>query len=251
MAIRYDSQLRSEIRRTVKAFNAKIRRLESKGVSAALLPDSVSSKELQAGFNNRRDLRTRLQQLQEFTSAGETYKSEGGLVGTNQLFMYRQGEANKAVREINKEYQQTLKLDTRYPMMQGEYVNNLKSKMDYLSRDVEKMDIRQINIFNKNLLTPEERTVKNEQFYRSYIKMVFYDGYRGAIDPATMAKITELIYQIPPERLLQLYNTVPAIRGIADKYMQLKMQSNNVSDDEVQAYADSAIATLEEEISKQ
>lgn len=250
MAIRYDSQLRSEIRRTVKSFNAKILRLEAKGVSAALLPDSVSSKELQAGFNNRRDLRTRLSQLQDFTSAGETYKSEGGLVGTNQLFMYRQGEANKAVKEINKEYQKTLKLDTRYPMMQGEYVNNLKSKMDYLSRDVEKMDIRQINIFNKNLLTPEERTKQNEQFYQNYIKMLFFDGYRGAVDPQTMSKLIDLIYQLPPNELLKLYYTEPAIRGISDIYLKFKYESGS-ADDEVKEYIRSAQASLEEAVSKQ
>ena len=250
MAIRYDSQLRGEIRRTVKAFNAKVRRLEAKGVSAALLPDSVSSKEIQQGFQNRKDLRTRLQQLQEFTSAGETFKSEGGLVGTNKLFMYRQGEANKAVKEINKQYQKTLQLDTRYPMMQGEYVNNLKSKMDYLSRDIQKMDVSQVKIFNKNLLTPEERSKRNETFYQNYIKMVFYDGYRGAIDPDTVKELTDLIYQIPPEKLLELYNTNPAIRGIADKYIEYKMQSGTITDAELQDYLNSATAVLLEELNK-
>ena len=250
MAIRYDSQLRGEIRRTVKSFNAKIRRLEAKGVSSALLPDSVSSKELREGFANRRDLRTRLQQLQEFTSAGETYQSEGGLVGTNKLFMYRQGEANKAVKEINKQYLRALNPNTMYPMMQGEYVNNLKSKMDYLSRDIEKMDIRQVKIFNKNLLTPEERTRRNEAFYQSYIKMVFYDGYRGAIDPDTVKELTDLIYKIPPEKLLELYNTNPAIRGIADKYIEYKMQAGTITDAELQDYINSATAVLMEELSK-
>lgn len=250
MAIRYDSQLRGEIRRTVKSFNAKIRRLEAKGVSSALLPDSVSSKELREGFANRRDLRTRLQQLQEFTSAGETFTSEGGLVGTNKLFMYRQGEANKAVKEINKQYLRALNPNTMYPMMQGEYVNNLKSKMDYLSRDIEKMDIRQVQIFNKNLLTPEERTRRNEAFYQSYIKMVFYDGYRGAIDPDTVKELTELIYKIPPEKLLELYNTNPAIRGIADKYVEYKMQAGTITDAEIQDYLNSATAVLLEELSK-
>ena len=66
MAIRYDSQLKAEIRKTVKAFNAKIRRLEQKGVSAALLPEAVSSKEIQRGITNRKDLRERLKQLPEY-----------------------------------------------------------------------------------------------------------------------------------------------------------------------------------------
>ena len=104
MAIRYDSQLKAEIRRTVKSFNAKIRRLEAKGVTSALLPDTVSSKEIQQGITNRRELRKRLQQLQEFSSAGTATESEGGLIGTDILFEYRQGEANRAIKEINKEY---------------------------------------------------------------------------------------------------------------------------------------------------
>ena len=247
MAIRYDSQLKAQIRKTVKSFNAKIRRLEAKGVTSALLPETVSSKEIQQGFNNRKDLRTRLQQLEDFTSAGQTFESEGGLIGTNQLFMYRQGEANKAVKEIDKEYEKTLNLDTRYPMMQGEYVNNLKSKMDYLSRDVQKMDIRQINIFNKNLLTPEQRTKQNEQFYQNYMKMLFFDAYRGAIDPLTMSKITELIYQLSPSDLLKLYYTEPAIRGIADMYLKYKYESGN-GEDEIKEYVQSAEAALQEAV---
>ena len=105
MAIRYDSQLKAEIRRTVKAFNAKIRRLENKGVSAALLPDSISSKEIQQGIRSRSDLRKRLKELQEFSSAGIATESEGGLIGTDILFQYRQGEANRAIAEIKKEYE--------------------------------------------------------------------------------------------------------------------------------------------------
>ena len=250
MAIRYDSQLRSDIRQTVKSFNAKIRRLEAKGVSSALLPDKVSSKELQQGFNNRQDLRTRLQQLQEFTSAGDVYKSEGGVVGTNKLFMYRQGEANKAVKEINKEYQKHLKLDTRYPMMQGEYVNNLKAKMDYLSRDIQKMDVRQIQIFNKNVLTPEDRTRRNEVFYDSFIKMVFADAYAVSADPALLSEIMDLIYQIEPNKLLELYNTDPAIRGIRDIYIQLKAERGELSQAAVNDYLESAKSSFKEAVNK-
>ena len=103
MAIRYDSQLNAELRRAIRSFNAKIKRLENKGVSASLLPDKVSTKEIKAGILNRRDLRERMNQLNEFSSAGAVTESEGGLMGTDILFQYRQGEANKAVKEINKE----------------------------------------------------------------------------------------------------------------------------------------------------
>ena len=222
MAIRYDSQLNKQIRDAVKSFNAKVRRLESKGVTSALLPKKISSKEIKAGIRERGDLRTRIAQLQEFTSAGDVFKSEGGIIGTPQLFQYRQGEANKAVKEINKEYQKVLKLDTRYPMMQSEYTSNLKAKMDYLSRDIQGLDVRQVQIFNKNLLSPEQRGIRDETFYNNYIKMIFFNAYKGALAPDLVKSIIENIEKIPPSRLLELVGTDPAFREITDKYKKLK-----------------------------
>lgn len=250
MAIRYDSQLNAELRRAIRSFNAKLKRLENKGVSAALLPDKLSTKELKQGILNRRDLRERIGQLSEFSSAGTVSESEGGLLGTDILFQYRQGEANRAIKEINKEYEKTLKLDTRYPMMQGEYVNTLKSKMDYLSRDIRKMDIRQVQIFNKNLITPEKKTLMDEKFYNNYIKMIFFDAYKGAIPPELIRSITELVEKLPPNKLLELYNTDPAIRGIKDLYIRGKMESGEMSEDEYRLTMESTQARLTEEVAK-
>ena len=225
MAIRYDSQLNKQIRNTVKSFNAKVRRLESKGVSAALLPDTISSKEIKQGIRNRSDLRSRIAQLQEFSSAGATFKSEGGLIGTDVLFQYRQGEANKAIKELNKEYQKVLKLNTRAPMMQSEYTYNLKSKMDYLARDIQQMDVRQVQIFNKNLLTPEQRGIKEETFYNNFIKMIFFNAYRGDINPKLVRSIMDKIEKIPPSRLLELYGTDPAFRSVQERDMENKQET--------------------------
>lgn len=250
MAIRYDSQLKSEIRRTVKSFNAKIRRLESKGVSSALLPDTVSSKELQAGFNNRRDLRSRLKQLQDFSSAGVVEESEGGLLGTNVLFQYRQGEANKAIQEINKEYEKVLNLDTRYPMMQSEYTSNLKAKMDYLARDVKSMDVRQINIFNKNLLTPEQKTAKDETFYQNFTRMIFFDAYKANLPPSLISKITAKMEKLPPSKLLELHATEPSFKAVTDTYQKGKQETQEVSDDETREQFEALDQRLDEILAK-
>ena len=244
MAIRYDSQLKAEVRRTVKSFNAKIRRLEAKGVSAGLLPEKVSSKEIQEGIQNRRDLRKRLQQLDEFTSAGIVEESQGGLLGTDMLFQYRQGEANKAIRELNKEYEKSLNLNPRYPMMQGEYMNNLKTKMDYLSKDVRSLDIRQINIFNKNLLTPEQRAIKNEQFYSNFRRMLYYNAYRLDIPPMDLEKLS-------PAELLKLYQTEPSFKMIVEGYLRLKGEAGESDDEEMKEAYEAAKNALVEFKSKQ
>ena len=56
MAIRWNSQLKADLRRTVKSFNSKIRRLQQKGVTAALLPDMISSKEFYDSFRKHSTL---------------------------------------------------------------------------------------------------------------------------------------------------------------------------------------------------
>ena len=246
MAIRYDSQLKAEIRKAVKAFNAKIRRLEQKGVSAALLPETVSSKEIQQGFNSRRDLRSRLKQLQDFSSAGITFESEGGLIGTDTLFLYRQGEANKAIKEITKEYEKVLKLDTRYPMMQSEYTANLKAKMDYLARDIQSMDVRQINIFNKNLITPEKLTAKNEIFYQNFSRMLFFDAYKANLSPALISKITGKLEKLTPSKILELHATEPSFKAVTDTYEKGKRENQEVDNDEVQEQFEALNERLDE-----
>ena len=251
MAIRYDSQLNKQIRDAVKSFNAKVRRLERKGVSAALLPDKISSKEIKSGIRNRGDLRSRIAQLQDFTSAGETFESQGGLIGTPMLFQYRQGEANKAIEELNKEYQKVLKLTTRAPMMQSEYSYNLKSKMDYLSRDIEQMDIRQIQIFNKNLLTPEQRGIRDETFYNNFMKMIFFNAYKGDIEPSLVRSIIDKIEKISPSRLLELYGTDPAFRNVQERYMENKQETYTTgSKDDTAAKYENLNERLAEELAK-
>lgn len=250
MAIRWNSQLKSEVRKTVKSFNAKIRRLQQKGVTAALLPDMVSSREIHAGITNRRDLEKRLAQLREFTSAGVVERSEGGVMGTNQLFLYRIGEANKAINAIKKEYERIESIQTRYPMMKSEYQANLESKMEYLSRDIRKLDPRQINIFNKNLLTSEQKTIRDEQFYRNFNKMIFFNAYKASLPPSLVASIAGKIDQFTPAELLELYATEPTFRSVKEMYEMGKNEGQEKSDAEVQEEYEALNARMEEALAK-
>lgn len=248
MAIRWNSQLKSDVRRVVKSFNAKVRRLQNKGVTAALLPDKISSKEIQAGITNRRDLYRRLDQLREFTSAGEVERSEGGVMGTNKLFMYRVGEANKAINAIKQEFKRLGTVETRYPMMKSEYQANLEAKMDYLSRNIRQMDVRQIQIFNKNLLTPERSTIKKEIFYNSFNKMIYQNAQRAGIEPSQLTRVIELMEKLTPDELLELYSTNPAFRSVRDIYMLSK--NNATSDKDIEDSVDALEGALIEQLKK-
>ena len=246
MAIRWDSKLKSETRAVVKSFNAKIKRLEAKGVSSALLPDRISSKEIRQGILNRRDLRKRLAQLSDFTSAGIPEKTEGGLIATPQMIIYREGEANRAIEQLRNEHEKIASIETRYPMMKSEWQNTLEAKMEYLSRDITKMDMRQINIFNKNLFTAEQKTMQDANFYKNFNKMLFYNAYKAGLPPDLMSRITGKISKLTPQQLLELYATDPAFAGVKDTYELGKIESAGKSDQEVEESYERLDARLDE-----
>lgn len=249
MAIRWNSQLKAEVRRTVKSFNAKIRRLQNKGVTAALLPDMISSREIQRGITNRKDLERRLAQLRDFTSAGIVERSEGGVMGTNELFIYRVGEANKAIKAIQDEYDRLEQINTRYPMMKSEYQANLESKMEYLARDIRKLSVKQIQIFNKNLLTSEQKTIRDEQFYQNFNKMIFFNAYKANLPPSLVARIAGNIDKFSPSELLEMYATEPTFRTVKETYEMGKHEGQEKSDEEVQEQYEALAERIEEKLS--
>ena len=250
MAIRWNSQLKAELRATVKSFNAKIRRLQNKGVTAALLPDTISSKEIQRGITSRRDLERRLSQLRDFTSAGVVERSEGGVYGTNQLFLYRVGEANKAINQIKQEYERIEAIPTRYPMMKSEYQANLDAKMEYLARDIRKLDVRQLNIFNRNLLTYEQKTIKDENFYNNFAKMIMFNAYQAGLPAELTSRILDKFDKFTPAELLEMYATEPTFNAVKEMYERGKKEGYQKDSQEVKEEYEALDARMAEKIAE-
>lgn len=249
MAIRYDKQLKNEIYKAVRAFNAKVTRLEKKGVSAALLPDRISTKSLKANYNTRKALRSHLKALQEFTSKGQTFKSEGGVTGTTALFQYNTRRANRAVTQLKREVRNLGELRTPYPMMKSDSMRTLEAKINYLQRDIYKLDIRQVNAFITNTEITTKAREKNAIFYKNFKKMLFQVAYREDIN---VEAIADLIEELPPEKLLELYRTEPSFKNVTEKYQAYKEKDvEPASASEAQESYDAMKNVLESEIAKQ
>lgn len=229
MAIRYDNQLKNEIYKAVRSFNAKISRLERKGVSAALLPDRISTQNIKQNYTNRRQLRSYLASLQDFTSKGQVFKSKGGVTGTTQLFQYNIKRANKATAALSKERRNLADIPTRYPMMKSENISLLESKMKYLKRDIYNMDIRQINIFKRNIESTFNRNKQNSVFHKNFNTMMLANGYRAGLSESFLNRLANKMDRIAPEKLLELYRTIPSFSSIVEKYQAAK---NDISFEE-------------------
>lgn len=240
MAIRYDKQFKNEIYKAVRSFNAKITRLEKKGVSAALLPDRISTKSLKANFSNRKAMRSELKKLQEFTSKGQTFKSEGGVTGTTMLFEYNKKRANKAARQLQSELNALEQIPTRYPMMKSESATLLENKIKYLKRDIYKLDIKQINIFIRNTEVTNKYNEKNTIFHDNFNKMFMAMAYAAGLDRHYIERIQDKLNRISSEKLLELYRTNPAFKMVTEKYKQSQ------EEDEAKAIYDAIEARIDE-----
>lgn len=253
MAIRYDKQFKNEIYKAVRSFNAKITRLEKKGVSASLLPSRISTKSLKANYSNRKALRSELRALQEFSSRGQTFKSEGGVTGTTTLFQYNKKRANKAVRQLQKELNALEQIPTRYPMMKNESATLLENKIKYLKRDIYKLDIKQINILLKNTEVTNKYNEKNTIFHDNFNKMLMATAYAAGLDKNFIKRIQDKLDQIPPNKLLEIYRTNPAFSSVVEKYQASKNGVEADAEDTQKAYeaieneADSYLASISED----
>lgn len=240
MAIRYDKQFKNEIYKAVRSFNAKITRLEKKGVSAALLPDRISTKSLKANYTNRKAMRAELKKLQEFTSKGQTFKSEGGVTGTTMLFEYNKKRANKAAKQLQGELNALEQIPTRYPMMKSESATLLENKIKYLKRDIYKLDIKQINIFIRNTEVTNKYNEKNAIFHENFNKMFMAMAYAAGLDRHYIERIQDKLNRISPNELLELYRTNPAFKMVTEKYKKSQ------EEDEAKAIYDAIEARIDE-----
>lgn len=232
MAINYDKKLNLRIRRDVKNFNAKRKYLFSKGVTPALLPPKVSTKELRTGFTMRRELMDRLRELEGFSAAGKVYRSAGGTRGTEDLYKYIQTTGRKRGRNYK---QRAIELgsagNTQYPVMLNEAILNLSTKAEYLAQDVKMLSADQLRTFQKTNVSPEKQNIRNEIFYKSFYKMMVSEASQAGTDPDTLIELLKMFKQLSPEELLEAYRANPEFKNIVEYSNTPKSNRGSILDD--------------------
>ena len=232
MAINYDSKLLTRLRRDVKNFNAKRKALFNKGISPALLPAKASTKELRAGFTNRRELMDRLKELEDFSAAGKVYRSAGGVRGTEKLFNYVQKIGRKRARKLNRKSERLKGAgNVQYPVMLNEAVLNLSTKANYLQQDVRFLTPDQLRTFQKTSVKPEVDAARNKMFYKNFYKMMLQEASQAELDPDIMIQLLQQFKELSPEELLEAYNANPEFRNIVEYSNTPKSNRGSIIDD--------------------
>lgn len=150
--IRWSENDLKELRRSVKNFNAKVKRLETKyKESDVILPEKLSVKELKEIVTTRRDLQRELKSLQSFTQRGSEEIVDIPNTNNNiQMTKWQREEMSKRAKLINdKRYYRRQKLEAQPLSNQGKPLGYTKG--DIGMGKVEANQLRPTKAFTKSM----------------------------------------------------------------------------------------------------
>lgn len=220
MSIRFDSAYNREIQRIVKNFNQKRNRAIQKGYSN--LPPALTVSELKQRYDNRKQLNRELNLYKKFSASKDALKkveNSGGARAIKWEFDYLKKNLKYAKDFFDRQIEEARSLDTNLKVTQNEYINNLKSKRDFLDLEISELSQSQFRTFKKTIneyIFANERKLNS---YRSWMneveKIMRILGYdEGIID-----EFFESFNELSPQQFLNLYRSSDLIARIYELYL--------------------------------
>lgn len=207
-------EMNAELRKAVKAFNRKVRRLESKGVTASLLPEKASVKALKNAYKDTESLQAKLRQMASFTSSGATRKNRKGVVGTDAMFAYRKKENEESIARYKQQLMAAQGQRSKYKSRLQDYKTNLRAKIKYLNRSVENMDARQVMRQYQNTMTDERLYKRNLVFKQNFMNKLDEYAEIGDVNRRKVNQLKRKLDQIPLEDFFRVIDTNPEFERI-------------------------------------
>ena len=203
MGIKFDPNFEKEMLKTVQEFNAKVYKLQNKGVKK--LPELITVEDLKASYVNRRDLQRRLESLRRFSAKGveDLFKTEGGVVMSKYQFGELQRDLALARRRVNKEFKAISQKE-----MQNQYKSErflmLQRERAKLSVDARKLNKAELDSLTHTTKKYEQWNTKQQAFKQSFKEMI-ENGYSMALrQPRKIDELKFLIDKLDADTLNDL-----------------------------------------------
>ena len=247
MAIRYDTKLKREIARTVRNFNAKVRRLER--MKRELIPSRVSVAALKEEFTNRSELQRRLRELQSFSKRGaeQIIITKGGVRTTRYEFKLTKERVRIAKIRLTRDIQilgqatptvYGKKQPRKFVEMGSEELSNLQAKRKSLDKDIDRLSKSQYESIARRAYEEAYNrwnTERGAKFFESYMDILDKAGYMAGVPKEQIEHIKNALRQLTLTQFGAMMNLERAFKSIIDYYLILKVQSGVLStDDEAQ-----------------
>lgn len=237
MAIRFDPAYNAEIKRVVRNFNQKRNRAIKRGYR--YLPPALTVRELKSRYTTRRQLNRDLNALKRFNREGDkalkVVETSGGAKAIKWEYDYLKRNLQYAKEFYDREIEDAARLDTDMMVAKAEYLNNLKSKRDYLNLELSELSQSQFRTFRNTIneyLYANERNISGYRNWMNEVELIMRNlGY----DNKTINKFFEGFNELTPRQFLNMYRQSALVSRIYELYIPTRDQSFKLSTTEEDA----------------
>lgn len=237
MAIRFDKAYNAEIRRVVRNFNQKRNRAIKRGYK--YLPPKMTVSELKSRYTSRSQLNRDLNALKRFNREGDkalkVVETSGGAKAIKWEYDYLKKNLQYAKEFYDREIEDAARLDTPMMVAKSEYINNLKSKRDYLNLELTELSQSQFRTFRNTINEYLYANERNMSGYRNWMNEVELIMRNLGYDNKTINKFFEGFNELSPRQFLTMYRQSQLVSRIYELYIPTKDHSFRLSTTEEDA----------------
>lgn len=237
MAIKFDPAYNAEIRRVVKNFNQKRNRAIKRGYR--YLPPTLTVSELKSRYTTRRQLNRDLNLIKKFNTKGDdalrVVETSGGAKAIKWEYEYLKKNLQYAKEFYDREIRDAARLDTPMMVAKSEYINNLKSKRDYLNLELSELSQSQFRTFRNTINEYLYANERNLSGYRNWMNEVELIMRNLGYDNKTINKFFEGFNELTPRQFLNMYRQSALVSRIYELYIPTKDHSFKLSTTEEDA----------------
>lgn len=237
MAIRFDKSYNAEIARVVKNFNQKRNRAIQRGYR--YLPPKLTVSELKSRYTSRAQLNRDLNAYRRFNKEGDkalkVVETSGGAKAIKWEYDYLKNNLRYAKEFYDREIADASKLDTPMMVAKAEYINNLKSKRDYLNLEITELSQSQFRTFRNTINEYLYANERNMSGYRNWMNEVELIMRNLGYDNSTINKFFEGFNELTPRQFLNMYRQSALVSRIYELYIPTKDHSFRLSTTEEDA----------------
>lgn len=237
MAIKFDPAYNAEIRRVVRNFNQKRNRAIKRGYH--YLPPSLTVSELKSRYTSRKQLNRDLNLIKKFNVKGDdalkVVETSGGAKAIKWEYEYLKKNLKYAKEFYDREISDAARLDTPMMVAKSEYINNLKSKREYLNLELAELSQSQFRTFRNTINEYLYANERNLSGYRNWMKEVELIMRNLGYDNKTINKFFEGFNELTPRQFLNMYRQSALVSRIYELYIPTKDHSFKLSTTEEDA----------------
>ena len=219
---KFDADFNTEIRRTIKNFNQKIKRAEKRGQKG--LPELRSVREFKQQFVTKRDAKRELAQLKTLLNNKEALQRRRTREGTisNWEYDYIIKNLQETKRWVNRELEKARYRVKDYPdhlYAIREEVVKLEAERDYLARDIANLSSRELKtvaaIENRMKRSSLKNLTGRKYFMDNLDNLLMIRGMTTAERKRLATKLNKL----SNDEFLELYKSHDIVSTIMEYYV--------------------------------